>query len=112
MGSFPEYFLRVTDDCPVGVGMFCLSGFFLERCFPSNISAGRKVKILSKSKSSSELCILMHYLCLDSQGHSQQNKFNDWEGRECNIFVPVLSGNGTKIAPTGARFDQPPGQMR
>ena len=38
--------------------------------------------------------------------------FNDWGGRVCNIFFPVLGGNGTKIAPTGDRFDQPPGQMR
>ena len=29
----------------------------------------------------------------------------------CNIFVPVLGGNGTKIAPTGDIFDLPPGQM-
>ena len=29
-------------------------------------------------------------------------------GRGCNIFVPVLGGNGTKIAPTGDRFDQTP----
>ena len=28
-------------------------------------------------------------------------KFNDWGGGGgCNIFVPVLGGNGTKIAPT------------
>ena len=27
-------------------------------------------------------------------------------------IVPVLGGNGTKIAPTGDIFDQPPGQMR
>ena len=33
-------------------------------------------------------------------------------GRGCNTFVPVLGGNGTKIAPTGDIFDQPPGQMR
>ena len=33
-------------------------------------------------------------------------------GRGCNIFLPVLGGNGTKIAPTGDIFDQPPGQMR
>ena len=33
-------------------------------------------------------------------------------GRGCNIFVPVLRGNGTKISPTGDRFDQPPGEMR
>ena len=40
------------------------------------------------------------------------DKFNDWGGERCNIFVLVLRGNGTKIAPTGDRFDQPPGQMR
>ena len=33
-------------------------------------------------------------------------------GRGCNIFVPVLGGNGMKITPTGDIFDQPPGQMR
>ena len=30
-----------------------------------------------------------------------RDKFNDWGGgRGCNIFVPVLGGNSTKIAPT------------
>ena len=32
-------------------------------------------------------------------------------GRGCNKFVPDLRGNGTKIAPTGYIFDQPPGGM-
>ena len=32
-------------------------------------------------------------------------------GGGCNNFVPVLRGNGTKIAPTGDIFDQPPGGM-
>ena len=32
-------------------------------------------------------------------------------GRVCNNFVPVLRGNGTKIAPTRDIFDQPPGGM-
>ena len=32
-------------------------------------------------------------------------------GRGCNNFVYVLRGNGTKIAPTGDIFDQPPGGM-
>ena len=32
-------------------------------------------------------------------------------GRECNKFVPVLGGDGTKIAPTGDISDQPPGGM-
>ena len=40
------------------------------------------------------------------------DKFNDWGWRGSNIFVPVLRGNGTKMAPTGDRFDQPTGQMR
>ena len=32
-------------------------------------------------------------------------------GRGCNKFVPVLRGNGTKIAPTGDICVQPPGEM-
>ena len=32
-------------------------------------------------------------------------------GRGCNNFVPVLRGNGTKIAPNGDIFDQSPGGM-
>ena len=39
-------------------------------------------------------------------------QFNDWGGRGCNILVPVLGGNGTKIAPTGGISDQLPRQMR
>ena len=38
--------------------------------------------------------------------------FNDWGGRGCNNFFPVLGGDGTKIAPTGDVFDRPPSQMR
>ena len=41
-----------------------------------------------------------------------KDPFNDWGGRGCNIFVPVLGGNGSKTAPTGDRFDQLPGQRR
>ena len=33
------------------------------------------------------------------------------EGRGCNKFVPVLGGDGAKIAPPGDLFDQPPGEM-
>ena len=32
-------------------------------------------------------------------------------GRECNIFVPVLGVDGTKIASPGDLFDQPPFEM-
>ena len=42
---------------------------------------------------------------------STTDQFNDWGGRGCNEFVPVLVGNGTKIVPTGDIFDQLPGQM-
>ena len=38
--------------------------------------------------------------------------FNDWGGRGCREFVPVLEGDGTKIAPPGDIYDQPPGEMR
>ena len=33
-------------------------------------------------------------------------------GRGCSKCFPVLGGGGTKIAPTGDIFDQPPGQIR
>ena len=39
-------------------------------------------------------------------------KFNDWGGgRACHKFVPVLGGDGTKIAPPGDLFDKLPGEM-
>ena len=37
--------------------------------------------------------------------------FNDWRGRGCHKFAPVLGGDGTKIASPGDIFDQPPGEM-
>ena len=43
---------------------------------------------------------------------SKYDTFNDWGGRGCNVFFPVLGGDGTIIAPTGDIFDQPSGQMR
>ena len=41
-----------------------------------------------------------------------RESFNDWGGRGCRKFVPVLGEDGTKIAPPGDIFDQPPGGMR
>ena len=52
------------------------------------------------------MCHLIH-----THTHTH-DPFNDWGGRGCNKFVPVLGGNGTKIAPTWDIFDQPPGRMR
>ena len=37
--------------------------------------------------------------------------FNDWGEAGNSNFVPVLGGDGTKIAPTGDIFGQPPGGM-
>ena len=38
--------------------------------------------------------------------------FNDWGGGGgCHKFVPFLGGDGTKIAPLGDLFDQPPGEI-
>ena len=45
-------------------------------------------------------------------GGSAKDPFNDWGGRGCNIFFPVLGGNGTKTDPIEDIIDQPPGQMR
>ena len=39
------------------------------------------------------------------------DSINDWGGKGCNKFVPVLGGDGTKIASTGDIFDQPPDGM-
>ena len=38
------------------------------------------------------------------------DSFNDWGGLGCHKFVTVLGGDGTKIAPLGDLFDQPPGE--
>ena len=37
--------------------------------------------------------------------------FNDRGGRGFHNFVPIFGGDGTKIAPPGDLFDQPPGEM-
>ena len=49
-----------------------------------------------------------HRLVANRGSTPRKDKLNDWGGRECNIFIPVLRGKGTKIAPTGDRFDQLP----
>ena len=42
---------------------------------------------------------------------SRRTRSTIGEGRGCNNFSPVLGGDGTKVAPTGDIFDQPPGRM-
>ena len=37
--------------------------------------------------------------------------FNDWGGRGCHKFVPVLGGDCTKMASPGDLFDKPLGEM-
>ena len=43
--------------------------------------------------------------------YSTNEWFNDWGGRGCHNFVPVLEGDGTEIAPAGDLFVQFPGKM-
>ena len=56
--------------------------------------------------------VWQHVLKEKSERISVNYQFNDWGGRGCSIFVPVLGVNSTKIAPTGDIFDLPPDQMR
>ena len=37
--------------------------------------------------------------------------FQPLGGGGCNKYVPVLGGDGTKIAPPADLFDQPPGEI-
>ena len=44
--------------------------------------------------------------------HHVGEPFNDWGGgRGCHNLVPVLEGDGMKIASPGDVFDQPPGEI-
>ena len=51
----------------------------------------------------------IRFFLLECKYSNTVDPFNDWGGRGCNEFVPVLGGNGTKIASTGDIFDQPLG---
>ena len=42
---------------------------------------------------------------------ASRESFNDWGERGYKKYVPVLGGDGTKIATLGDLFDQPPGEM-
>ena len=44
-------------------------------------------------------------------GTRKKESFNDWGRGECREFIPVLGGDGTKIAPLGDIFDKHPGEM-
>ena len=41
-------------------------------------------------------------------GSRTHKSFNDWGGQGCHNFVPVLGGDGTKMARTGDLLDHPP----
>ena len=71
----------------------------------------REIHLLSYS--TRPLAASYYILLIVARNRRVNDQFDDWgAGRGCNIFVPVLGGNGTKIAPTEDIFDQPPGQMR
>ena len=47
----------------------------------------------------------------EGYGLATAESFNDWRGRGCSKFIPVLGRDGTKIVPPGDLFDQPLGEM-
>ena len=92
-----------------------LARFEMEDCKPSSIPGTGSE--LSTEQPAETLLNTEHTQRYQAMTRSviylaQITPFNGWGGRGCNKFVPVLGGNGTKTAPTGDIFDQPPGQMR
>ena len=57
------------------------------------------------------LKVVPNECCLVTIDQSIWTRSTNGGGRGCNNFVPVLGGDGIKIAPTGDIFDQPPGGM-
>ena len=56
------------------------------------------------------MTVVRHHLFPQKPPGSES--FNDWGGgRGCHKIVPVLGGDGTKIAPTGGIFDQSSGEV-
>ena len=58
-----------------------------------------------------DLVILEAFSCLLVYSKECFPGYNDWGRRGCHKLVPVLGGNGSKIAPPGDLFDQPPGEL-
>ena len=100
---------------------------------PQKTTSKQRQRISRKGQTLSFIAQNRHMLCAEVVGRfgrtSFKNYLNIWKGhlsftfapdmirstieggRGCNKCVPVLRGNGTKIAPTGYIFDQPPGGM-
>ena len=62
------------------------------------------------------VCMYVYFLALaryldSTEGRLPVSRSTIGGGRGCHTFVPVLGGNGTKIAPLGDLFDQTPGEM-
>ena len=51
------------------------------------------------------------YMFTHFPGGASRESFNDRGERGYKKYVPVLGGDGTKIATLGELFDQPPGEM-
>ena len=49
--------------------------------------------------------------CLNTLTLGSRSTIGGGWGWGCHIFVPVLGGDGTKIAPPGDLFEPPPGEM-
>ena len=86
--------------------------------FPNTIRFGSRPPLIRMSVPAHEKSLLVRNVVsmlsrrvIMSRARLHEEPFNDWGGRGCRKFVPVSKGDGTKIAPPGDIFDQPPGEM-
>ena len=97
-------FLIYVKYNPDTIRAHCISSRKCER----NSSCFQKVNFLKRTSPKSIDHLSSNEVFADSPINES---FNDWGGRGCRKFVPVLKGNGPKIARPGDIFDQSPGEM-
>ena len=54
---------------------------------------------------------LHHHGSINIRFSFPHGPFSDWDGGGYRKFVPVLGGDGTKLAPIGDIFNQPSGEL-
>ena len=95
-----------NSSAQVNPDPMCLTSFGDDFTGPPALPCSRDDALVDKGAAAPKTCL---FTLGDAYARPVQRLGG---GRGCNLFVPVLGGNGTKIAPTGDIFDQPPGQMR
>ena len=90
---FPQYFMDVRK----------FTNIYIPKYFCTSVSINGRFYVYT----------LCHVPLVVHKKKLRTESFNIWGGgRGCNKFFPVLGGDGTKIAPPGDLFDQPPGEMK